>query len=451
MGPGASTATISWLPTTYTWSKRFPRLHSLLVSPRTSSGVSTGGVAAPWAKQPSRRLRKMAARDCFRPDKSGHVPGARLLCPRADERGSQPCVARHLILVKFETMGHGGTTFCKHNCGGVLNTFRIRKNYVQLRVTYTTSLSGYSPAAPAANRPRHKRKPPPRQAPQAMIARIRGDHDTRWGRWRPERDPRIERYAGPKYGSPAARATGCAEAVGRVAVRSRRGVDRRCVGRGGRIVLVHSGPSTAAGDAASVAGRVRGSGDRQPCPGVRGALRAAARSGLRERAAFKLQDVLQPHHQPLCRGSASLCRRAHCGARAARDGAPARLGGRAQPSASGLAGRRSSRRQLGALAMTTASRTRVSELATCETLALQRRWTCICAPACTHGGGPLVAAYVRLRSRAAAAPAFGSAAPQYQSEAPGRSCACDCTRHGAVFLEDAPAADGASSTDLALD
>ena len=186
------------------------------------------------------------------------------------------------------------------------------------------------------------------------------------------RDPRIERYAGPKYGSPAARATGCAEAVGRVAVRSRRGVDRRCVGRGGRIVLVHSGPSTAAGDATSVAGRVRGSGDRQPCAGVLGALRAAARSGLREGAAFKLQDLLQPHHQPLCRGSASLCRRAHCGARAAPDGAAARLGGRAQPSVSGLAGRRSSRRQLGALARTTASRTRRPH-GCCRGLAPRRR------------------------------------------------------------------------------
>jgi hypothetical protein len=33
MGPEASTATGTWLPTTYTWSKRSSRLHSLLVSP----------------------------------------------------------------------------------------------------------------------------------------------------------------------------------------------------------------------------------------------------------------------------------------------------------------------------------------------------------------------------------------------------------------------------------
>lgn len=33
IGPGASTATVSWLPTTHTCSKRFPGLHSLLVSP----------------------------------------------------------------------------------------------------------------------------------------------------------------------------------------------------------------------------------------------------------------------------------------------------------------------------------------------------------------------------------------------------------------------------------
>ena len=35
MGPEASTATVSWLPTTYTWSKRFSGLHSLLVSPNS--------------------------------------------------------------------------------------------------------------------------------------------------------------------------------------------------------------------------------------------------------------------------------------------------------------------------------------------------------------------------------------------------------------------------------
>ena len=34
--PEASTASVSWLPTTYPWSKRFSGLHSLLVSPRSS-------------------------------------------------------------------------------------------------------------------------------------------------------------------------------------------------------------------------------------------------------------------------------------------------------------------------------------------------------------------------------------------------------------------------------
>jgi hypothetical protein len=39
MGPEASTATLSWLPTTYTWSKRFPGLHSLPVSPKLSGAA----------------------------------------------------------------------------------------------------------------------------------------------------------------------------------------------------------------------------------------------------------------------------------------------------------------------------------------------------------------------------------------------------------------------------
>ena len=69
---------------------------------------------------------------------------ARLLCARADERGSQPCVARHLVLVKFETMGHGGNDVLQTQprCGP--NTFRIHNYRVQLHVTYTTSLSGYT-------------------------------------------------------------------------------------------------------------------------------------------------------------------------------------------------------------------------------------------------------------------------------------------------------------------
>ena len=45
MGPKASTATVSWLPTTYTWSKRSSGLHSLLVSP-TSSRLARRRVTA---------------------------------------------------------------------------------------------------------------------------------------------------------------------------------------------------------------------------------------------------------------------------------------------------------------------------------------------------------------------------------------------------------------------
>jgi hypothetical protein len=52
------------------------------------------------------------------------------ICPGGDKRGSEPCVARHLILVKFETMDHGEAPFHKHNYG------------VQLLFTCTTSLSG---------------------------------------------------------------------------------------------------------------------------------------------------------------------------------------------------------------------------------------------------------------------------------------------------------------------
>jgi hypothetical protein len=44
MGPEASTATVSWLPTTYTWSKRFSGLQSLLVSPNLSSATVIRGV-----------------------------------------------------------------------------------------------------------------------------------------------------------------------------------------------------------------------------------------------------------------------------------------------------------------------------------------------------------------------------------------------------------------------
>jgi hypothetical protein len=68
---------------------------------------------------------------------------ARLLCPRADEHGSQPCVARHLVLGKFETMDHGGNDVLQTQLRWGPNTFHIHNYGVQLRVTYTTSLSGY--------------------------------------------------------------------------------------------------------------------------------------------------------------------------------------------------------------------------------------------------------------------------------------------------------------------
>jgi hypothetical protein len=41
MGPKASTATVTWLTMTYTWSKRFSEWHSLLVSPRSERGPET--------------------------------------------------------------------------------------------------------------------------------------------------------------------------------------------------------------------------------------------------------------------------------------------------------------------------------------------------------------------------------------------------------------------------
>ena len=54
-GPKASTAIVSSLPPSDTRSKRFPGSDSLLLSPRMSSGVGTGGVAASWRKQSSAR------------------------------------------------------------------------------------------------------------------------------------------------------------------------------------------------------------------------------------------------------------------------------------------------------------------------------------------------------------------------------------------------------------
>jgi hypothetical protein len=41
--PEASTATVSWLPTSYTRSKRFPGLHSLLVSPSSGRQTAAAG------------------------------------------------------------------------------------------------------------------------------------------------------------------------------------------------------------------------------------------------------------------------------------------------------------------------------------------------------------------------------------------------------------------------
>ncbi len=111
-------------------------------------------------------------------------------------------------------------------------------SHSKVAFTFETIVSGNTPPPP----PRRRNVRATRTtAPSAPSNDRQDPRRPRYalGEMATRRDPRIERYTGPKHGSPAARATGCAEAVGRVAVRSRRGVDRRCVGRGGRIVLVH--------------------------------------------------------------------------------------------------------------------------------------------------------------------------------------------------------------------
>lgn len=80
-------------------------------------------------------------------------------------------------------------------------------------------------------------------------------------------------------------------------------------------------------------------------PGVLGAVRAAARSGLREGASFKLHELLPTDHELLGGRSPSLHGRDHGGTRAAPDGAAPRLGGCDEPSGRRLASGRSSRRQ----------------------------------------------------------------------------------------------------------
>jgi hypothetical protein len=92
MRPEASTATVSWLPTSYTWSKRFPGLHSLLVSP--GSGRDRPASETPALLKGPRRFRPELAAP---PLSSKHPPrcvpaeGGLALCHEGNRpRGAGP-------------------------------------------------------------------------------------------------------------------------------------------------------------------------------------------------------------------------------------------------------------------------------------------------------------------------------------------------------------------------
>jgi hypothetical protein len=65
IGPAASTATVSWLPTTYTWSKHFPGLDSLLGSPSRSCDERRDrtSVYDEWNRQSGRARRDRKGED----------------------------------------------------------------------------------------------------------------------------------------------------------------------------------------------------------------------------------------------------------------------------------------------------------------------------------------------------------------------------------------------------
>ena len=167
-----------------------------------------------------------------------------------------------------------------------------------------------------------------------MIARIRGEHDARWGRWRPTKARETADAPARQTAPVVDRQSGSDAPRRRVLWSSLIGVSVAVgVSHGDLVAFAQPGALPAASDAASVAGCVRGRSDRQPVPSLLRAVRATARSGLRGGTAWKLHELLQADHELLGRRSPRSAGRRHGGARAAPNGAAARLGSRPEPPA----------------------------------------------------------------------------------------------------------------------
>ena len=98
MGLEASTATVSWLPTTYTSSMRFPGLHSLLVSPICMRATAIGGAPARPSKQRPGLFTHWPSR-LLLADKGSHTTPGRDACATTkaelDREGGNGLANRH--------------------------------------------------------------------------------------------------------------------------------------------------------------------------------------------------------------------------------------------------------------------------------------------------------------------------------------------------------------------